>query len=189
MSDLWKQTKSAGIFALALTLSLPSFGQAGVAQMRSVGAPAPLASVIAPGAMSDLVQVDRRKDGRVRDQRGYGRDQRRHGRDQRVDRREGYRGGYRGYRTPRNGYRRDDNDGLFYPLAAFALGAILLNELNNNQRQGQTASRGWSHIPARNISAHDNWCAGKYRSYRTSDKTFQPYNGPRRYCNSPYDAL
>ncbi|HEV7434516.1 MAG TPA: BA14K family protein, partial [Pseudorhizobium sp.] len=25
-----------------------------------------------------------------------------------------------------------------------------------------------------------------YRSYRASDNTFQPYNGPRRSCRSPY---
>ncbi|MFN4273239.1 MAG: BA14K family protein [Aliihoeflea sp.] len=35
-------------------------------------------------------------------------------------------------------------------------------------------------------SAHVQWCYGRYRSYRASDNTFQPYNGPRRQCRSPY---
>ena len=34
--------------------------------------------------------------------------------------------------------------------------------------------------------AHVNYCFRKYRSYRVSDNTFQPYHGPRRQCRSPY---
>jgi hypothetical protein len=34
--------------------------------------------------------------------------------------------------------------------------------------------------------AHVAWCYQRYRSYRASDNTFQPYNGPRRECYSPY---
>ncbi|ODT06675.1 MAG: hypothetical protein ABS58_10625 [Mesorhizobium sp. SCN 65-20] len=35
-------------------------------------------------------------------------------------------------------------------------------------------------------SAHIQWCYNRYRSYRDWDNTFQPYNGPRRECWSPY---
>lgn len=35
-------------------------------------------------------------------------------------------------------------------------------------------------------SSHTRWCYNHYRSYRASDNTYQPYNGPRRQCNSPY---
>jgi hypothetical protein len=35
-------------------------------------------------------------------------------------------------------------------------------------------------------SAHVEWCYARYRSYRAWDNTFQPYNGPRRQCISPY---
>jgi hypothetical protein len=35
-------------------------------------------------------------------------------------------------------------------------------------------------------SAHVRWCYDRYRSYRAYDNTFQPYNGPRRQCWSPY---
>lgn len=35
-------------------------------------------------------------------------------------------------------------------------------------------------------SAHVEWCYDRYRSYRAWDNTFQPYNGPRQLCYSPY---
>ncbi|GES41494.1 hypothetical protein FBZ98_108201 [Rhizobium sp. ERR 922] len=44
--------------------------------------------------------------------------------------RSGYYHGYRGYRDRRPGYRRH-SDGLWYPAAAFALGAIIGGALNN----------------------------------------------------------
>lgn len=34
--------------------------------------------------------------------------------------------------------------------------------------------------------AHVRWCDNRYRSYRASDNSFQPYNGPRQQCRSPY---
>lgn len=33
---------------------------------------------------------------------------------------------------------------------------------------------------------HTQWCGSTYRSYRRSDNTFQPFDGPRRECASPY---
>ena len=33
---------------------------------------------------------------------------------------------------------------------------------------------------------HTDWCYNRYRSYRAWDNTFQPYNGARRECFSPY---
>jgi len=33
---------------------------------------------------------------------------------------------------------------------------------------------------------HVSWCYNRYRSYRPSDNTFQPYRGPRQQCYSPY---
>jgi hypothetical protein len=40
--------------------------------------------------------------------------------------------------------------------------------------------------PQRLGNAHVRWCYARYRSYRAWDNTFQPYNGPRRQCWSPY---
>lgn len=36
-------------------------------------------------------------------------------------------------------------------------------------------------------NAHVNWCSDHYRSYRASDNTFQPNNGPRQQCIAPFD--
>lgn len=35
-------------------------------------------------------------------------------------------------------------------------------------------------------SAHVRWCQDRYRSYRVRDNSWQPYNGSRRQCRSPY---
>lgn len=35
-------------------------------------------------------------------------------------------------------------------------------------------------------SSHTEWCYARYRSYRAYDNTYQPYNGPRRQCYSPF---
>ncbi|MBV2143882.1 BA14K family protein [Falsochrobactrum sp. TDYN1] len=35
-------------------------------------------------------------------------------------------------------------------------------------------------------SNHIRWCSNQYRSYRTSDDTYQPLAGPRTGCNSPF---
>jgi len=216
MSTLWKQAKNAGALVLALSIALPGAGLAGVSHLRPAAVMSQTTPLV---GLPDLIQaqdryhhrtldpVRKRRDHADRRDRNdrYERQDRDDRRDRfdrndrndrkarkkhdRVERRNGYRGGYRGYTTPRNGYRRDSSDGLFYPLAAFALGAIISNQLNDTQPPRQTNTRNWNHIPNGNVRAHDNWCFNKYRSYRSSDKTFQPYNGPRRYCNSPYDAI
>ncbi|MQB44302.1 BA14K family protein [Rhizobium sp. ICMP 5592] len=79
--------------------------------------------------------------------------------------RPGYWQGHRGYRYARPGYRRY-NDGWWYPMAAFTAGAIV---------GGAVARPSYG-------TAHARWCANRYRSYRASDNTYQPPNGPRRQC-------
>ncbi|PWL18999.1 BA14K family protein [Falsochrobactrum shanghaiense] len=87
--------------------------------------------------------------------------------------------GHRGYREYRRGYRRH-SDGWWYPLAAFGAGAVLGGALASPPPPVYRA-------PAhRSSNAHVQWCYDRYRSYRASDNTFQPYNGPRRQCYSPY---
>lgn len=82
-----------------------------------------------------------------------------------------YYNGHRGYRDYRPGYRR--YNGAWFPLAAFATGAIVGGAISNNN----SVRYGGSHV---------EWCQSRYRSYRVSDNTFQPNSGPRRQCNSPY---
>ncbi|WP_371328597.1 BA14K family protein [Shinella sp. HZN7] len=86
--------------------------------------------------------------------------------------RYGWYRGHRGYRYQRPGYRY--HDGFWFPLAAFGVGTIIGGAIANDR----TYVGGGS--------AHVNWCANRYRSYRAYDNTFQPYNGPRRQCISPY---
>ena len=81
--------------------------------------------------------------------------------------------GHRGYRHHRPGYRH--YNGWWFPPAAFIAGAII---------GGAMANPPVEYRPRGN--AHIDWCYARYRSYRASDNTFQPYNGPRRQCVSPY---
>lgn len=83
--------------------------------------------------------------------------------------------GYRGYRYYRPGYRRYND--FWFPGAAFATGAIIGGIIANSQPTYRYSGGG---------SAHERWCYNRYRSYRAWDNTFQPYNGPRRQCYSPY---
>ena len=83
----------------------------------------------------------------------------------------GYYNGHRGYRYKRNGYRY--YNGFWFPAGAFIAGAVIGGAIaNSNNYAG-----GNSHV---------QWCYDRYRSYRASDNTFQPYNGPRQQCYSPY---
>lgn len=93
--------------------------------------------------------------------------------DLRQDRYSYYRG-HRGYRDYRPGYR--SHNGFWFPAAAFITGAIVGGAISGD-----------SGVRVRNYgSSHVGWCSDRYRSYRASDNTFQPYNGPRRTCVSPY---
>ncbi|MEJ5021901.1 BA14K family protein [Ochrobactrum vermis] len=94
----------------------------------------------------------------------------------------GYWHGYRGDRYYRHGYRRH-NDGWWYPLAAFGAGAIIGGAIAAPPPPPPPVYR----APAYGYSnAHVQWCYNRYRSYRASDNSFQPYNGPRQQCYSPY---
>ncbi|MDF2998320.1 MAG: hypothetical protein K0R27_3957 [Xanthobacteraceae bacterium] len=87
-----------------------------------------------------------------------------------------YYNGYRGYGYYRPGYRRYGE--WWYPGAAFAAGALI---------GGAIASQPGPAYAAPAVGdAHVQWCMQTYRSYRPSDDTFQPYNGPRQPCVSPY---
>jgi hypothetical protein len=86
--------------------------------------------------------------------------------------RYGWYNGHRGYRYKRRGYRY--HDGFWFPAGAFIAGAVIGGAIANSNN----AYAGGS--------AHVQWCYDRYRSYRAYDNTFQPYNGPRRQCYSPY---
>ena len=81
-----------------------------------------------------------------------------------------YLNGHRGIGYYRPGYRRYGD--FWFPAAAFLVGALITGAIVDGSRSG---------------SAHVQWCYDRYRSYRAWDNTFQPYDGPRRQCYSPYD--
>lgn len=113
------------------------------------------------------------------DRRGDRREARRERREDRRDRRVERRGdgyyynGRRGYRYARQGYR--EYNGFWFPAAAFLAGAIVTGAVNSQPR-----------VVVRQGGSHVDWCYNRYRSYRAYDNTFQPYNGGRQLCYSPY---
>lgn len=119
---------------------------------------------------------DRRNDRRW-DRRDHRRDARR---GFYRDRGNAFYNGHRGYRDRRAGYRQ--HNGYWFPAAAFIAGAIAGGAI----AQPAPPPRRVVVQPGRLSQAHVNWCYNQYRSYRASDNTFQPYNGPRRACSSPY---
>jgi hypothetical protein len=132
--------------------------------------PVNAATIYVPQAQaqaSDVINVSDRSSRRYRIYRQH----RRH-RDYRRHDGHYYWRGHRGYRHYRPGYRRHGD--LWFPLAAFATGAIIGGALANDRP------------PAYSGNAHIRWCYNRYRSYRASDNTYQPYHGPRRQCVSPY---
>jgi hypothetical protein len=87
-----------------------------------------------------------------------------------------YFNGHRGYSYYRPGYRRYGN--WWFPGAAFAAGAVI---------GGAIASEpGPVYAAPTTGEAHAQWCMQTYRSYNPADDTYQPYNGPRQPCVSPY---
>lgn len=173
-------TLCAGALAavMAGTSAIPSLA------MPNVSAPA-------PQGYSDVTQAQFLTDREVRRLRRGDRNDRRVERrvdrrldriERRADRRETrrdferrnggyYYRGYRGYRTARPGYR--SYNGYYFPSAAFIAGALVTGAIVNSQ-------------PRSSGNAHTEWCYNRYRSYRASDDTYQPNNGPRQLCNSPY---
>nr|WP_245412371.1 BA14K family protein [Notoacmeibacter ruber] len=92
-----------------------------------------------------------------------------------------YYNGHRGYRhRPGRHYRRYND--FWFPLAAFGIGAAITSQPRVIYRDAPRR-----HYRSGYSRAHYRWCDNRYRSYRASDNTFQPYNGPRRQCYSPYD--
>lgn len=152
-----RKTSLATAFVMLMTSFTPS---------QAFQAPVPLVKPIQT-TTQDVVHVQFR-DG----ERRFYRDRAYRHRDRdfrRSDSRRGYYNGHRGYREYRRGYRQ--HNGYWFPLAAFATGAIIGGAMSQ-----QRPSYG---------SSHQQWCANRYRSYRAYDNTFQPNNGPRRQCVSP----
>ncbi|WP_310416837.1 BA14K family protein [Mycoplana sp. BE70] len=119
-------------------------------------------------ATADVHEVQHRRDGHDR-RHDY----------RRAPPRHGWHNGHRGYRDHRPGYRRH-NDGWWYPLAAFGAGAIIGGAIASPPRYAPPPPR------SNYASAHVEWCASRYRTYRAYDNTYVPQVGYRAKCVSPY---
>jgi hypothetical protein len=151
---------------LAAVLSVSFIG----AEMATASA-APLYVPQAPTASSDVQTVAGRGEGlewKRHNQRQFRGDRQFRSERQFRGERHGYWNGHRGYRDYRRGYKRHGD--MWFPLAAFATGAIISGAIANDR---PPAYRGNSHV---------EYCYNRYKSYRASDNTFQPYNGPRQQC-------
>lgn len=94
---------------------------------------------------------------------------------------DGYYNGHRGYRNYRRGYRRHND--FWFPAGAFIAGAIIGGALSGPSYDPYYEPR---RVYRGGGNAHVRWCHNRYRSYRAYDNTFQPYNGRRQQCYSPY---
>jgi hypothetical protein len=105
----------------------------------------------------------------------YRRDNHRRG-DDRFERRGNYYyfNGHRGSRERHSGWRQ--YNGFWFPQSAFSFSINIDGDRDRDRDRGSM----------RLSRAHVEWCEDHYRSYRASDNSFQPYNGPRRECVSPY---
>ncbi len=170
----------SGLLATALAASVTATGM-----LPAAAAPFAVVPQVDRAAELPIVNVQSRERWRNRDRREARREFRRDGREFRRDRREarrdfrrdgrhGYYRGYRGYRDYRPGYRRYGD--FWFPAAAFIAGAAITGAIANSQPR----------VEYRVGGSHTEWCYNRYRSYRAYDNTFQPYNGPRRQCVSPY---
>jgi len=83
------------------------------------------------------------------------------------------------YRAPRQNSRGID---LGSAVVGAIIGGVIVNEVQR-PRQAQPPRARSAGFLSQN---HVNWCHNRWRSYRVSDNSYQPYNGPRRVCASPY---
>lgn len=158
--------KTTAIAALASILAITGMVPAQAQVIRPV---APIAATTDATTVQYRDRYERRFDRRI---------ERRI--DRRIDRyeRARYWNGHRGYSERRAGYRY--HNGYWYPLAAFAAGAIIGGAIAQ-PRPAPVAPRAAGLNPS-----HYDWCQARYRSYDSYSNTFQPYNGPRQQCLSPY---
>jgi hypothetical protein len=96
----------------------------------------------------------------------------------------GYWNGHRGYRYARPGYRY--YNGWWLPAAALATGAIIGGAIAAQAEPVYVQPAPVYGVGVGLSAQHYSWCEQRYISYRAADNTFQPYNGPRQQCYSPY---
>ena len=172
---LLTSTLAAAVLSLA-PISVAPASAAPVAPL-SISAGALSAGLDAPTGVEGLVEVQQRRIYRdYRDRR-------------RFDRRDRDRNRFdnRNRRPPVHHRRdrdrdRDDGPDLGSALLGAIIGGVLVDQFNRPQPVPVPQGNAGRYLSQNHI----NWCHDRWRSYRVSDNSYQPYNGPRRICTSPY---
>ena len=170
---LFVSTLCAAVFALSPVASGPA--SAGSVVQSAVAGAGPQASVL-----DNLVQV----------RSGHRYHQQRRGVDRRGVHRRGYSDRSRRAHPPRRvqpqRHYRQHRSGpdLGSAVVGAIIGGIIVHQF---QQQPQPRYQHHHAQPGSFLSNHHiNWCRNRWRSYRVTDNSYQPYNGPRRICVSPY---
>jgi len=101
--------------------------------------------------------------------------------DRRYSQRRGYDRHRRVHRAPPPRHHSRGSD-LGPAIAGAIIGGIIVHQLHQ-----QPQPRPQPHAHGSFLSSqHINWCRNRWRSYRVVDNSYQPYQGPRRVCISPY---
>jgi len=160
--------------AAVLSLSPLAVGSASAASMTPIAAVASTAGSSAKtSVLDDLVQVQQRR--YQQDRRGSNRNW--NNQRPRYDSRHRRPPVHRP--APRQQSRGPD---LGSAIVGAIVGGVIVNQLNQPQQQYHQP-RSQAGFLSNN---HINWCHNRWRSYRVVDNSYQPYNGPRRVCVSPY---
>ena len=73
-----------------------------------------------------------------------------------------------------------------HAVGGFLLGLGAGAIINDSRRRRRYNDR-YYEPPRRSYGGrHVSWCYNKWRSYRDYDNSYQPWEGPRRLCRSPY---
>lgn len=88
---------------------------------------------------------------------------------------------WRHHHRPWHHHRRHDRSNAAAVIGGLAAGAIIGGAIAQSQQPRYAPPPRYLHG-----DSHVSWCFARYRSYRTIDNTFQPFNGPRQQCYSPY---
>ncbi|WP_246739671.1 BA14K family protein [Martelella sp. HB161492] len=92
--------------------------------------------------------------------------------------------GHGGYRPPPGPPPHSNwgwNGNAWVPLAALGATALIIGGAVAAGNNANNAAPGGNINPR-----HYQWCEDRYKSYRAYDNSYQPYNGPRQQCYSPY---
>jgi len=154
--------------AAAIAMSPVALGPAAA---NSAPQPIPLGTASQASVLNDLVQVQSR----------HRYQQHRRGFDRRGVQRRGYDNRHRRVQPQRPSRSHRSGPDLGSAVVGAIIGGIIVHQFQQQPRQQLRAQPG-SFLSQNHIA----WCQNRWRSYRLSDNSYQPYNGPRRVCVSPY---